>query len=342
MKKIFAIYFILFSVYISHAQDFSKPIDYLNYINDKSYQITQALWNYMKTAAHSRKDKKIQRQKQQLIETILEAKRDVAKMPPLNGKTDLRDSLVSYFDFAIKTLKGDLTKLEEMQLVSQQSYSAMLRYLKKQEEINDKLSQKGDMVSAIFNIVAQRNNITVTHTETELGKKIKLANFVNSYHNKLFIIYFRNLLALNKIIEAINNNDRNSFYAWKDSLNVALKWADKKIIKIGPYNKDISLKKACKTSLNNFKTILSTYLPKIEQFYNAEDELKKQQTIVNSKPKEHLTQQEINAYNNAVKKYNEAVNIFNETMKKINSLMQKTVDQWNKASHRFLDKNVPK
>lgn len=342
MKKTWVLIFLLILVFSLSAQDFSDPVTYLDFINRKNYEIGKQLWNYMRISAHSRNDKRIAREKAKLIQTIADTKNEIAQLPPLNGKTDLRDSMVSYLDYAKKLITGELTLVEQMKLVAQKSFSAMQEYLARRDEISHKLDQKGDMVRKIFRQTADENNIKLTESQSKLMQKIQLASFVNDYYDKLFLIYFRNYLALSRVIDAISDKNADLFVAWRDSLTQSISWSYEQLKKIGPFNNDYSLYQTTKEIVDDFQKINTLYLPAFEEYFQAKKELKHWQEVVSSKPREELTVQEINSYNSAVDSYNAAVKKANLTMENIQEVTNNISSKWEKAVKKFMDKHVPR
>ncbi len=342
MKKTGVLIFLLSLVFSLSAQDFSDPVTYLDFINRKNYEIGKQLWNYMRISAHSRNDKRIAKEKVKLIQTIEATRREIAQLPPLNGKTDLRDSMVSYLDYAKKLITGELTLVEKMKLVAQKSFSAMQEYLAKRDEISNKLREKGKMVNEIFKQTAQENNIVLTESQSKLLQKIQLAGFVNDYYDKLFLIYFRNYLALSRVIDAISDKDTVHFVAWRDSLTQSISWSYDQLKKIGPFNNDYSLYQTTREIVDEFKKINTQYLTAFEEYFQATEELKHWQEVVSSKPREELTVQEVNSYNSAVDSYNAAVKKVNIAMESIQEITNNISDKWDKAVKKFMDKHVPR
>ncbi|MBN2664598.1 MAG: hypothetical protein JXR68_13195 [Bacteroidales bacterium] len=344
MKKKFLI-LIVFSLFTSKAvisQDFTNALEYLEYIDQKQQLIAQDMWTYISTSAHSNSDKRIQNKKSQLLQTISTAKTDVSRMPAFNGSTSLRDSMVDYLNFSTKLLNGDLTEIEVLEFNAKKSYAAMITYLDKVKLVNQKFSDHGNRLTHEYEKFAALNNIQLNPTSSQLAAKMQLANIVNDYYNSVYLICFKGFIAENFINQAINDNDTTALKQWTDSLITAVDEGNIAIKTISAYNGDMSLKFACQKSLNNFKLEADTYLPKIANYFKAQNNLNIAKANYNSKPQNQVTQNDVDVFNKAVNDYNNAIEIYNEYSQKLSKHQQDNSKQWNDASDKFLDQNIPK
>ncbi len=346
MKKIFVfLIIILLSVSYSEklvAQDFTDAFEYLSYIDEKQNEISQDMWTYISASAHSNRDRKISRKKSDLIQTINAAKNDIKRMPSLDGNSDLRDSMVAYLDYSAKLLTGDLTVMEAMELDSKLSYKAMKKYLDKVDEVNQKFSDQGDRLHKEFEKFAAVNDIELTQTTSDLEVKMQTAKVVNDYYNEVYLIYFRVAIAETFAIKAINTDDTIALAQWIDSMVVAIKDGNVELKKIGAYKGDLSVKFSCQKAMNNFNLEATNYLPKILNYYDVQRQIDIAKANYENKSQSDITQGDIDAYNSTVENYNNAINEYNDVIDKMTKLQKNNSAQWNDASDKFLDKNIPK
>ncbi len=346
MKNLFKItIFLIFFVgtgIVLKAQDFTNAFEYLGYIEKRQEDITKATWNYIRTSAHSNWEGRVKRKKSKLIETIREAKNEIYQMPPFDGSTELRDSMVAYLKFSEKLLKGDYAQVEALEFEAKKSYEAMTKYLKKVEEINKKFSKHSEGLSEDIRQFATLHDIKIQETSSKTAAKIKISNIVNNYYNKLYLIYFRCAIANNFALQALNDEDTTKFKKWKDSLDVAVKIGNKKLFKYKGYNNDYSMKFTCQKSLNNYKLIHDNYFKKILNYYRAEANLEIAKKKYESKNKNKLTQEDVDQYNEAISNYNNAAEQYQQAVENTQNVLKNNQKQWNEVSDKFLDKHVPK
>jgi len=346
MKKYFIVLFVLTTIVFnsnnSYSQGFANAVDYLAYINEKQHDIAEDMWAYMSASAHTNRDRKINRKKRALLQTIQQTKTDVSRMPDYNGSTALRDSMVAYLDFSAKLLNGDLTEMEALEFDAKNSYSAMKAYLDKVKQVNQKYADHENRLMTEYEQFAAINNIQLNPNSSQLSAKMATARIVKDYYNNVYMIYFKAAIAENFINKAINDNDTTALKSWTDSLNTAITDGEIGIKQVNIYNGDLSLKFACQKALNSFKLEANTYLPKLLDYYRAETKLNTAKANFDSKSQDQITQADVDTYNNAVNDYNNAIEIYNEYTEKINKLQEDNLKQWNDVSDKFFDQHVPK
>jgi len=325
-----------------YSQNFDNAFEYLSYIQERDQKITNQLWTYISTKAHTKRQKKIDKSKDNLLETIISTKNDILKMPSFNGDVSLRDSMVNYFIIYENIISGDYVEIEALQFASQKSYSAMKKYLEKFDAVNKKMSIQRKNVTDIYNKFATKNNINLVNSNSKLSAKMQLTNIINEYYNSFYLLYFRNFVAQTFIIQSINNADTLAFDAWTDSLNTAISSGTVILSTLNAYNNDFSLKNSCSKSLQTAKLISNLYIQPIRNYFSEKAKFEQLKNIVDNTSESELTQDMINKYNNSVNSFNAAVENYNKSITKFNKLKQDDFEQWNKASSIFLDKNIPK
>ena len=343
MKRIFLLSGLIFIFgQIAVAQDFTDAFEYLSFIKERNDMVIKKMWDYTSVSVHSKRDKKIDKQRDELKQTIAKAKIEISQMPPFNGDATLRDSMVANFDFYLKELNGDLVVAEQLQFESQQSYQALLRYMKKQDEIDKQFEEQRARVQDIFDDFAEKNNIHILENETELQKKITQASLVYDYYDKIYVIFFHSYIAEIFLAKAINDDDTVSFQTWSDSLKVAYMLGNEQIKKIPGYGGDYTLKFVCQKALNHFSLVCNSYVPVFDKYYKAVENYNRQKVIIDKIPEASRTQKDIDRYNAAVEAYNKAIEDYNKTVQLFNKSREDNLTQWNNAKNKFFDKYIPK
>ena len=263
-------------------------------------------------------------------------------MPPFEGDMSLRDSVVFFFNYAISMLNGEYAEVERLEVLAEKSYHAMKAYLDAAAKANEKFQQSQDRIMAQIDIFASQNDITLTEGTSKTTANLKISNIVYSYSNQIYLIYFRGALEDNFIVEAINNSDTLLLKLHIDSLTAAYKLGEDEIKGISAYNRDNSLVLACKKSIAHYKKQATVSLPKILEYYRAEDYFNKVKAKYDAKSQSEITQDDVNEYNFAASRYNNSVNVFNQTIKIINSDIRSNQKQWQDAVDKFLKTHIPK
>ncbi len=342
MKKIFLSAIILIVGLAIQAQDLTNAKDYLEFIRSRQEKIQEELWDYVSATAHSNRKGKIQRRRQDLIAEVEKAREEIRQLPPLDGKTTLRDSVVLFLTQYDAMLKGDYADLDELKQKADESYGAMLAYRKKNEEINDRISEQSQHIGELYRRFAEEHNIKLIHAESALSQKMLTTNLVSEYYDQIYLLQFRLTLYRKKLLEEIAADDTLKINNYEDSLKIAIDEAEKKLKNITGYDGDYNLKFACQKTIQNSKLILNNYLPDIKKYYVARRNYDRQKAIVDRKGQNNLTQDEVNAFNNSVNEVNATIKKYNDSYEKIRTLTEQDIKQWNTAVDKFFDRHVPK
>ena len=332
----------MISITESKSQDFSTPHEYLNYILENENIVALDMWDYIKTSAHSNRDKKIQRKKNTLTETIRDVSRKISLMPPFEGDVSLRDSVVVFFNRSISILNGDFSEVEKLELEANNSYQAMKKYLDAQSKANEKYSEANGKILEQIDFFAQNNGIELVVDNSKLGANLTISNIIYDYYNELYLIFFRGYIEDNFIIDAVNNQDTTELKTHIDSLTTAYTVGQFDIKNINGYNGDYSLKLACQNALNHYKREATLHLPKIMKFFRVNAELQKVKTEYEAISENDLTQDDNNKYNFTISKYNTAIKEYNIAIDAMNKDLLENYKQWTKAVEKFMKKHIPK
>ena len=107
---------------------------YMTKIDENYAEISQKMWDYTSTVAHSRSGKKVDDKRQELIKSVRMAKINVSRLGDFEGSTAYRDSVLSYLKLQEIVLTENYEKILDMEEIAEQSYDLMEAYLKAQGE----------------------------------------------------------------------------------------------------------------------------------------------------------------------------------------------------------------
>lgn len=324
----------------SMTQDLSTAGSYMTYIGEKEREVTKKYLNYVSAASHGKSLRKVDKLREQLINTIYETRIAVQGVPPFKGDKTLRDASVTYLQLCYRIFNEDYGKIVNMEEIAEQSYDAMEAYLMAQRLATEKLDEAGRKRSETGKEFAAKNNINLVDMGDIMDQKVKTSTRVTDYYNKIYLLFFKCYRQESYLIEALNKGNIISIEQNKNSL---LKYATdglEKLDTMGAFDSDGSLKAACQRALQFYKseagdvTVMTDFLLKKESF----DKLQKS---YNSKPAAKRTQADVDEYNKSVNEMNQAGNTYNKLNNEVNKKRTNTLDNWNDTVKKYWDNHMP-
>lgn len=327
---------------ISSAYAQSEAYQYLETIGNEFQEISQNSMSYTSAASHGKSARKVEKRRTELINSIKAAETRIRRMKPFAGDASLRDSVVAYLVIDRIVMTEDYGKILNMEEIAEQSYDAMEAYLLAKEKAEEKLEAAYDRVGEQQKLFANRNNIKIVEGTSKLGKKLEKSGRVISYHNKVYLLFFKSYKNEAYLMDALNKKDIS---AMEQTKNTLLMSAEQDLEKLGPipaFNGDNTLKTACQQMLAFYKMEASQKVPEMVNFLLKQENFEKMNKAIQAKRPADRSQTDIDNYNNAVKEFNAAVDKVNAMHNDLNKKRSALLEQWNNASENFLDKHVPK
>lgn len=334
------IVFILLPALKSIAQDLSNAGSYMTYIGDKEREVTKKYLNYVSAASHGKSLRKVDKLREQLINTIYETRIAVQGVPPFKGDKSLREASVTYLQLSYRVFNEDYGKIVNMEEIAEQSYDAMEAYLMAQKLATEKLDEAGKKRNQTGKEFAAKNNINLVDLGDIMDQKVKTSTRVTDYYNKIYLLFFKSYRQESYLIEALNKGNIISIEQNKNSL---LKYATdglEKLDTMDAFDSDASLKAACQRALQFYKseagdvTGMTDFLLKKESF----DKLQKS---FNSKPAAKRTQADVDEYNKSINEMNQAGNAYNKLNNEVNKKRTNILDGWNDTVKKYWDNHMP-
>ncbi|MEO1052691.1 MAG: hypothetical protein AAFX87_18805 [Bacteroidota bacterium] len=343
LKATFAV--VLFSLCLttfSKAQQFESPVDYMQFISEQHLAISQDMMSYTSAAAHSKRAKKIDRKRQELLKTSLSARNKISKMPGYEGDKSYRDAVVEYLKISYSVLNEDYAKIVDMEEIAEQSYDNMEAYLLAQERASEKLNEASITLDKHKEEFADQHNIRLVQNETKLSAKIEEANKVIKYYNQVYLIFFKSYKDESYLLDAVKAKDLN---ALEQSKNTMLKNAGEGVSKVNQVkviNDDHSLRLAAQNMLKFYKSEAEQGATKITNYMLTKENFETVKSNFEKIKQSKRTQADVDKYNKAVQDFNKAVEDYNANNEELNKNRSKLLAAWNKAADKFMDNNVPK
>lgn len=332
---------VMFIGHFSNAQNFKIPTEYLDYIGQEYGKIAKDQWSYIKAVGHGKGSRKIEKRRMEVAQSIIEAKRKIARMPGLNGKSAFRDSVVAYMNVSYHVIQEDYAKIVDMEEVAERSYDNMEAYLLAKKMANERLNIAAEKVGDQQDIFAKENNINIIQGESKLHEKMKKAGKVFDYYNEVYLLFFKSFKQEAYLIDAMNRQDINAMEQNKSALlNYSLEGRDK-LKELTNFKGDQSLYLMSRQLLQFYSEEAEKKTPlQLEYFIMNDKFLKIKASFDQIKPAKR-TQKDIDQYNQAINELNAAMEMFNSVNEELNNGRSKLLTSWNKRTESFLDKHIP-
>lgn len=341
MKVLFLLLLLTAPAPVLYAQA-NEAHAYLEIIGNEFQEISHNSMSYISAASHGKSARKVEKRRIELINSIKAAEGRIRKMKPFKGDASLRDSVVAYLVLDRLVLTEDYGKIVNMEEIAEQSYDAMEAYLAAKERAGEKLEAAHDRVTEQQKFFANSNNIKIVEGESKLGKKIEKSGKVMSYHNKVYLLFFKSFKNEAYLMDAISHSNVSAMEQTKNALLASTEEDLKTLGTLPAFTGDNTLIVACEHVLNFYKMEAAQKVPEMINFQLKKENYEKIKKAVDAKRPADRTAQDIDNYNQAVKEYNEWVGKINAIHNDLNKKRSEALEKWNNASDKFLDKHVPK
>ncbi len=323
------------------AQNFDDPVVYMEYIGKTQHELMKKYLSYTSAVSHGKSARKVEKKRNELIESCWETRSKVNAMPFYKGDRALRDASVKYLEILYRVLNEDYSKIVNMEEIAEQSYDNMEAYLLAQEKADEKLQEAGEKSEGMQQQFADKNNIRLIQTESDLTKKMIQSGRVNHYYNEIYLIFFKSYKQEMYLTEAVNGKNINAI---EQNKNALVRFANEGLAvldTIKNFDGDPSLINSCKKMLQFYQKEASEGIPVVTDFFMKNETFTQIKKEMDKKSSGSLTQAEVDKYNGMVKDFNAAVNGYNNTQKQLNSNRSTFLNDWNNAVKQFMDRHMP-
>lgn len=341
---IFAVFIFLLSANnFLRAQTFDNAGDYISAINNSLSAMDQTYLAYMSAVAHSGRARKVEKMRQQTLESIQNSKYKISELPYYKSDNTLRQSSMGYVDLCYKVFNDDYAHIVNMEEIAEQSVDEMEAYLLLQEKTNEKVHEASGKMDSALHVFAKKYNVTLTENKTELDANMEMASGLNHYRNLVYIVFFKCDWEDEQITDALNKKNLNNI---EQSRNALLTYATEGLKalqadSLSNFKGDHSLAQACNHAMQFYKEMAETEIPKLTDFFLKQEAFDKLKKSFDAKPESKRTKDDVDAYNKGVDDLNKAVNNYNDTNTKINNDRAAVIQNWNDTQKTFLDVHMP-
>ncbi len=341
MKQISLLLFIAFCFSAPHlagAQEFSKPTDYMSYLQQQQENITKRYLSYTSASAHGKREKKVEALRGKLLNEIDESRMNISGMGSWKGDKAYRDSVVNFMKFYYNIMNDDYAKVVNMEEIAERSYDEMEAYILLQEAIENKLGDANARITLAEKSFAAKNNITLVEGQSKTGDMMKEVNGLNKHYREVYLIFFKPTIQEKNMLTAI---EKGNVTAIEQSRTSMLKYAQEGLAKlktVKSFRGDNSMSSAASAMLN-FYSREAEKIISVNDYNLAKtkfEEIKKQMDNKGDRTKEDVA-----AYNKAVNDINKAADNYNSLMKTLNEQRNELLKNWNTTVKSFFDEHTP-
>ncbi|MFN2260651.1 MAG: hypothetical protein ABR595_01115 [Psychroflexus sp.] len=341
ISVLFLLVTFLFSSHKSEAQEFDQAIDYLEFVNEYSQDISKKMWKYTTAIAHSKNDRNIERKRKKIIKAFDEGIQDIQNADSFEGE-EFKAKVIESFELNKNLLNQDYAKVVDLKEIAEQSYDNMEAFFLTQKKANEKMEQLQNEYEQNLNAYAVQHKINLVESETELGNKMKASGEVFDHNNDLYLIFFKANIIENQIMKSISEENMLAVQQNINSLKNAAKEGLAAIDTVALYKEDKMVYNATKEALEFYISETETYLPEMLDFLMLNSNFIKLKAKIDETPKRKRTKAQIDAFNKKVKQVNDGVANYNQLSNELNTKKQQVIEKLNMVKQEFLAKHIPK
>tara|TARA_R110002111_G_scaffold252195_1_gene316905 strand:+ start:12049 stop:13110 length:1062 start_codon:yes stop_codon:yes gene_type:complete len=339
MKQFITIVLFLFTISLS-AQNFEKALDYLEFVSEQQEDITKKMWRYTKAIAHSKSYRNVQNKRKSLLKTLDKAISKIRNAPGYDGN-EFKNQLLKRLHFNKNLLNDEYAKIIDMKAVAEQSYDAMEAYMLAQELADKKMEEIQEEYEVNYYAFANKHNINIIESETDLSKKMTISNEVFTYYKKMYLIYFKVFINEIYLMDALNSNDVNAIQQNANALSESAKEGLNILKAEAHYKNDKSIANATKKAFDFFIDEAENKIPVLIDFLVSKTDLEQTQLTLEKTPERKRTKTQIDGYNTLVNNFNKGVKQYNKTNTDLNKRREFVINTLNNSNQKFLGKHIP-
>ena len=323
------------------AQSLDNAGGYMDFIGKAEEELAKKYISYMSASSHGARLKKIEKRRNDLVNSIYETRVQISGMPAFKGDKTLKDASVEYLKILYSVFNEDYGKIVDMEEIAEQSYDAMEAYILVQEKANEKLNAAHVKRAIIGSEFAKKHNVTLVSQQTALSEKLAAADTVGNYYHRVYLVFFKSFSQEMYLIKAIDSKNINSIEQSKNALAKFSEEGLQKLTEMKSFAGDGSLVVNCRQFLEFWKDEANTKVPIITDYILKAENFQVVKKAFDSKSASKRTQKDIDDYNKAVNEMNSGVNKYNATNNSLNNSRNKLLNSWNKSVEDFMDLHMP-
>ena len=346
MKKnlFFILLLLLSSKFCSQlaAQNLEDPGSYMNAISNAHEEMNKKYMTYVSAAAHGRRARKVEKLRQQVLESITNSRYTTTDLPIYKGDNTLRQSSIDYIQMCYNIFNEDYGKIVNTEEIAEQSFDQMQAYILLQEKTSEKLEEAFNKMHTADLAFAAKYKVTIVNApKDELSEKMSVAGKLNHYHNQIYLLFFKCNWEDGEVTKAITNKKVNDI---EQSRNALIRYADEGLKALDTckgFEGDMSLVATCKQALQFYKKYAEKDIPKITDYFLKQENFEKMKKSFENKSESSRTKEDVDNFNKSVKEINNAVNTYNQSNDQLNKSRHEMIENWNSTENSFNNTHMP-
>lgn len=332
---------LLLAIFISvagYAQSTDNPAQYMEQIGKVENALSHKYLSYMSAASHKRNIKKIEKKRDDLVNSINEARMKIYDLPSYNGDKTIRDSAVNYLKIVYSIFNEDYAKLVNMEEIAEQSYDHMEAYLLMQQKAGERLKEAANSYADAQKLFAANNNVKLINTKSELDEKLEMVGKVQDYYNDLYLIFFKAYKQEFFFLEALKIKNTN---AMEQNRNALLKYSEEGLAKLKElkgFNSDRTVETACRKMLDFYKEEGEKHFPMMSDFLMKSENFDKIKSSFETSSK---SREDVDKYNKAVADINKGADQYNRVNNQLNLQRTEMLNNYENTVNGFMDTHMP-
>lgn len=322
------------------AQDMNNPGDYITAIGKARGDMDAKYMQYLSAAAHGRRARKVEKLRQEVLDNITQCRYRTTDLPLYKGDNSLRKAAIDYIQLCYIIFSEDYKKIVNMEELAEQSVDEMQAYLLLQDMVNQKLEEASNNLDKATDAFATKYNVTLTKESSPLGEKMEAAGRLDKHMNAVYITFFKCNWEDQQMVKAMNDKKLNDMEQARSALSSYAHEGLNALDTVKPFEGDAGLITACRQALQFYQASADKDIPTLTDFFVKQEEFDKMKKDFDAKGSSR-TNDDVNAYNKAVKDINNSAKTFNQTNQRVNSQRDQVVNDWNAEEKRFADEHMP-
>lgn len=323
------------------AQKLKSASSYLDFIGEQYSLLSDKYYQYLSAVAHSDNIIKVEKKRQELLNTSWKATNTVRTMPSFNGDRSLRDSAAVYLNLNHRILKEDFDKILNMAQIAENSYNDMEAFLLAQEQAAKKLESANLRMVIEQKSFAEKYGVELYERNDITYDKMLATNEVIKYYNQLYLLFFKCHKEDYFLQGAVLRNNVDEIKQHQGQLKAFAEEGLEQLEQMIAYDGDASLLIATANILRFYEEISQNEIEEILVFESIKKEYEAAKAKFESTPESEKTQEDYTYYNHTVRNYNMRANQYNTANNYLHSSRSSNNEAWNNAFKTFINNHIP-
>lgn len=315
MKKYLLLIGLAFISTFTFAQTFEQPVEYNNFIVEEMNAVVGKNLEYISQSVHSENFEQIELKRKNVLKQIESAYDKISTAKPYEKGQTLQSECVEVLNLYKGVFGSEMEEVNVLKQGSQASFEAMESYFAAQDKAEKNLARATDRFYKAQKSYLKSHDIKIEVSEDAAQNNVlQEISDVNEYVRDLYLIYFQMSKYSSIFLEAVGSNDKAGIDGKRKRLAAAANRAISTLDKMSGFKGDEGFLNSTKENVTFYKDLAENGFVDIVK-------------VIKTK-QEDLTQEDVNAYNEAIEKLNTKAPPLNNT--------------FNQAQMELLKKHIPK